>query len=301
MKRILVIGSEGFIGKNAVKHLNSKGYDVSRADIVLLDEKGYYTINPESPNYSDIFRSGQFDICINASGAANVQFSFNYPYVDYFLNTANVYAMLEAIRLNNENCRFINLSSAAVYGNPQTSPVKETHNINPISPYGFHKLYSEQICREYFQLFNIKTISLRIFSAYGRGLKKQLFWDLYSKAKGKVSSIQMYGTGNESRDFIYIYDLIEAIRCIIEAEFFTGEAINVSSGVECTVKNAIEIFLSSYNKNISVEFSGHNKKGDPLNWKADIGMLQSLGFINQYTLKEGIIETLKWLRDSESD
>ncbi|MBC7388830.1 MAG: SDR family oxidoreductase, partial [Opitutaceae bacterium] len=180
---ILILGSEGFIGRHLVFYFRKQSYNVTCADIILKVDKDYILINPEAPNFASLFQNKLFHVCINATGAANVQFSFSYPHTDFFLNTANVYAILDAIKLYNENCAFINLSSAAVYGNPIILPIKENHILKPTSPYGLHKLYSEQICNEFFTFFKIKTLSVRIFSAYGPGLKKQIFWDMFQKAK----------------------------------------------------------------------------------------------------------------------
>jgi len=88
----------------------------------------------------------------------------------------------------NNKCKYLHISSAAVYGNPKQLPVKETDNCQPLSPYGWHKWMSELICQEYFRLYNIRSLIVRPFSVYGPGLRKQLFWDLYGKAFGKNSS-----------------------------------------------------------------------------------------------------------------
>lgn len=294
--KILILGSEGFIGSHCKKYFTAKGYEVYSADIVLKDEPLYFLINAESANYSTIFSQHQFNVCINATGAANVQFSFTHPHTDYFLNTANVYAILDAIRLFNPDCAFINLSSAAVYGNPQSLPISEHAAVQPTSPYGLHKLYSEQICNEFYRFFGIKTLSLRIFSAYGPGLKKQLFWDLYQKAKVATHSITVYGTGNETRDFIYINDLVHAIDCVIQQNSYSGNAINVATGTATTIKEVVTIFLQLYKPNLALHFSGEEKKGDPLFWQADIGLLMKLNFVQHYSLSEGLDITIHWLR-----
>lgn len=297
--KILILGSEGFIGSHCKNYFTAKGYEVYGADIVLKDAPAYFLINAESANYSTIFSQHQFDVCINATGAANVQFSFTHPHTDYFLNTANVYAILDAIRLFNANCAFINMSSAAVYGNPQSLPIGEQAAVQPTSPYGLHKQYSEQICKEFYDFFGIRTLSVRIFSAYGPGLKKQLFWDLYQKAKQATDSITVYGTGNETRDFIYINDLVQAIDCIIQQNCFTGNAINVATGTATTIKEAATTFLQMYKPQLKLHFSGEEKKGDPLFWQADIGVLRSFNFTTNYTLETALNETVHWLKQQD--
>lgn len=297
--KILILGSEGFIGSHLVSYFIEQGSQVICADIILKVAKDYILINPESPNFASLFQHQSFDVCINATGAANVQFSFSYPHTDYFLNTANVYAILDAIRCYNPLCAFINLSSAAVYGNPTFLPIHESAVIRPTSPYGVHKYYSEQICNEFYTFYNIKTLSVRIFSAYGPGLKKQLFWDLFKKVKTKINNIEVFGTGNETRDFIYIDDLVRAIDYIIKKNYFDGTFINVASGISTSIKEVVEIFLNQLNPNLSANFTGECKEGDPLYWQANIDLLKSFGFKNQISIEKGIIETVKWLKKQD--
>ena len=98
-------------------------------------------------------------------------------------------------------------------------PIKESSPIRPLSPYGFHKAMAEKLCEEYYTFFGIATCSLRIFSAFGPGLRKQLLWDIYNKSKS-LNSIELFGTGNESCDYIYIDDIVRAIELVIRKSLF---------------------------------------------------------------------------------
>ncbi|HVA98845.1 MAG TPA: NAD-dependent epimerase/dehydratase family protein, partial [Bacteroidia bacterium] len=182
-----------------------------------------------------------------------------------------------------------------VYGNPNSLPINEYAETKPLSPYGYHKLLSEKLFSEYHRFFNLKTCSLRIFSAYGPGLKKQLFWDIYTKNLTN-KTINLFGTGKESRDFIYISDLIKAVACVLKNANFKGETINVASGIEIVIGNAANLFLESIDSEKSLLFNGEEKSGDPKNWKADISELKKLGFEPAITLKEGLKEYSKWLK-----
>jgi UDP-glucose 4-epimerase len=295
--QILVLGSEGFIGSHTVKYFRSMGHTVTCADIVIKEEKDYLLINPEMPAFSGIFTYIPFDVCINATGAANVQFSFSHPDMDFMLNTVNVYHMLDSMRQYNPDCKFINFSSAAVYGNPLALPIKESEQIQPVSPYGYHKWYSEQVCKQLHTQFGLKTVSLRIFSAYGVGLKKQLFWDLYKKVSAAGDSVELFGTGKESRDFIYVDDIVQACSCIIDNAAFKGEAINVASGTETTIEDAVKKLLGHVGKDVSLKFMGNAKKGDPLNWRADISHLRSLGFESRIDIDAGMQKLAKWMKN----
>ena len=292
--KILVLGSEGFIGSNAVTYFIQHGHQVFAADIVIKEAANYTAINPEFADFARLFYNQKYDLCINATGAANVQFSFKHAALDYTLNVSNVFHILEAIRQFNPSCKFINFSSAAVYGNPKTLPIKENALLNPLSPYGWHKVQSEQVCNEFYTFFGIPTLSLRVFSAYGPGLKKQLFWDLYQKSR-QTEIVSIYGTGNESRDFIYIDDLLQCVELAINQAIFTGNIVNVANGGEIYLKDVAALYFSILNK--PFEFSGEKKLGDPLNWKADITEIEKWGYVQKTNLKEGLLNYIKWLNE----
>jgi UDP-glucose 4-epimerase len=295
---ILIIGSEGFIGSNAVRYFKNKGFKVITADISGINSREHWLLNPDKPDFDSIFENGiAYDFCINASGAANVQFSFQQPHVDFLLNVGNVYNLLDSLRRHNPACKFINFSSAAVYGNPDELPIKESFSTHPLSPYGSHKLYSEAILKEFYTFFKIPVVSLRIFSAYGEGLCKQLFWDIYKKAlQSENERIEVFGTGNESRDFIYIRDLVRAIEYVMVNSAFKGECINIASGIETPIKEAICYFIKEVDPQINVEFTGTEKIGDPSNWVADISSLRKMGFAPEYLLNQGLSNTAAWLK-----
>lgn len=295
--KILIIGSKGFIGSHCVNYF-SKNHDVWQCDIVVdYVTKNYFVVDATNVNYSDVFEKNNFDACINCSGAASVPDSIKNPLRDFTLNVYNIHLQLNAIKKYNANCKYINLSSAAVYGNPAELPIKETNKSNPISPYGFHKEMAEYACKEYYFNFNIKTCSLRVFSAYGPGLQKQLFWDLHKKAHSG-NTISLFGTGNESRDFIYITDLMEAINCVINKSNFNADIVNVASGKELLIKDVVNTFYSLY-KNVEFKFLGQERVGDPSNWRADITKLQSYGFQPKMSINDGLNEYVKWLKENE--
>jgi len=300
MKKFLIIGSKGFIGSHLASYLREMSYEVWGADVIVDYEttQPYHLIDASNPGFHEIFKDESFDICINCSGAANVSDSIKHPYRDFQLNTSIVFNLLEAIRTYQPSCKFINLSSAAVYGNPGTLPVQEGSLLSPISPYGYHKLMSESICEEYYRFFGIQTCSLRIFSAYGEGLKKQLFWDLYHKALDK-DKIELFGTGNESRDFIYIRDLSQAIFVVARHAKCEGQSINIANGKEVFIKDCVKLFYGLFEETLNYRFSGQEKKGDPNNWVANISLLKDLGYKQKFSLGEGLANYFRWITSIE--
>ena len=296
--KILIIGSKGFIGSHCVTYF-SEYHEVWECDVVTdYNNENYFLVDSTNADYSEIFREHQFDTCINCSGAASVPDSIKNPQRDFILNTYNVFKQLDTLRKFNADCKYINLSSAAVYGNPETLPIQENHSLSPISPYGKHKKMAEEICQEFYDDFGINTCSLRIFSAYGPGLKKQLFWDLNKKLK-ESRIITLFGTGEESRDFIYISDLVQAIDIVIQKGSFCGQSINVANNEELTINRVANLFYNYIDPTVSPGFVGKNRKGDPINWKADINKLTQLGYSKKVTIEKGLANYIAWLKEQE--
>lgn len=296
MTKVLIIGSKGFIGSHLEKYLcEAEKYSVWGCDVINdYAAKNYFVIDASNSDYEEIFRSHSFDICINCSGSASVPDSLINPARDYYLNTLNVFKLLDAIRRYAAFCKFLNISSAAVYGNPISLPIKETDPLRPLSPYGFHKQQAEQICEEFFRFYHIETCSLRIFSAFGAGLKKQLFWDLYKKSK-EPGLIEIFGTGNESRDFIYIDDVVQAIELVAKSNF-SNRVVNIANNEEISIKRAVETFYNCLDKDISFAFSGETRTGDPLNWKADTACIKELGYTQKISFEEGVEKYCAWVK-----
>lgn len=294
--KILIIGSKGFIGSHCVEYFRSKGDEVFQAVIKGALVKNYYEIENQNSDFSLPFKEHQFDICINSSGSAHVGFSFENPSKDFELNVINVQKILVAIRDYNPECKFINFSSAAVYGNPQSLPISENSICKPLSPYGFHKLQSELLLTEYHKFFGLNTCSLRVFSAYGPRLKKQLFWDLYHKSL-QNDVLSLFGTGIETRDFIYIDDLMQIIDLVIKNSPFQGSIYNGGSQVETSIKEAAQVFLNEFSPDKKVVFNGEIKVGDPNNWLSDMGNLENYGFKPQYNLHLGLKKYAEWLKE----
>lgn len=311
MKNVLVIGSCGFIGSHLVSFLQKKNtkqqevvYNIFACDILpykkellSITEKHYFQIiNPELPAYEKIFQSLHFDAVINCSGAASVPLSFDSPLFDFTLNTLNVIRMLEAIRLYSPDTLFINFSSASVYGNPTRLPITEQEPVKPVSPYGFHKEQAENICTEYTQLFGIKTLNLRVFSAYGAGLKKQIFWDIVQKALHD-NVIKLFGTGNETRDFIHVQDICSITSIMLETKKNLPSIINVANGTQISIRTVAEAVCKELHCQKQIHFSQQARTGDPVNWEADISLLKQFGYEQTVSFQDGVHSYVNWAKD----
>lgn len=296
MQSVLIIGSNGFIGKSLIKLLSLSKFNLIGIDIVDNQEFSYKyeKISILSSEFLSFLSKKQFNIIINCSGNGNVNYSITNPVIDYELNTLGVFYILDAIRKCQNNCRYIHLSSAAVYGNPISNPISENTLIHPISPYGFHKWQSEIICQEFNNLFNIPILILRPFSVYGPGLKKQLLWDILTKSK-QSKVIELWGTGKETRDFIYICDLCEILVKLIDINLPNYEVLNVASGCFNTVEFISKLLIDKMGLNHEIIFNTFKKDGDPTIWKADITKMLNYGLSVETSIEEGISKTAKWL------
>jgi UDP-glucose 4-epimerase len=295
--RVLLIGANGFIGSNVRRFLAGR-HSIVGADIDTPRMEGDFQIAPDHPDFLWLIERSGADAVVNCSGAASVPASFESPLHDYTLNTIRVAQMLEAIRLSKRCIRFVQLSSAAVYGNPAQFPVSESCMASPVSPYGWHKRQAEMVCEEYSSLYGVETSCLRIFSAYGPGLRKQVFWDVFRKSL-RSPQIEMFGTGNEARDFIYVDDVAEAIDCVLQRGVFDGRAVNVGSGYSTTVRDAVETLLHKLGSSSTLVFKGEGRRGDPERWQADIEVLQAMGFEPRFNVQLGLERTAQWLQDQQ--
>ena len=298
--KILILGSEGFIGNHLVRHFLYKNDLVWGCDLfeTPASSYSYRKISRLSPELDELFALESFDTCINAAGSGNVNYSMTHPFSDFEANSLDTMRVLDCIRRLQPACRYIHISSAAVYGNPEKLPVQEDDRKRPLSPYGWHKLISENICSEYSTIYGLKTVAIRPFSVYGPGLRKQLFWDIYRKTVGlNGKEIELWGTGRESRDFIYIDDLVRCIALLIEKAPMDGEVYNIASGEEVTIAEIAALFCKSVNPSLAIQFNQKVREGDPLNWRADISKIALLGYRQSIDIQTGVNKLAEWIRN----
>lgn len=296
--KILIIGSEGFIGSKLIQYYLQNNYEVFGCDLNAPIFINYNFIkNDMTSNFwLQLFENKKFDYCVNAGGKSDVNASVINPTEDFVSHVIETQKILDAIRNYNNQCKYLHISSAAVYGNPDQLPILETANCKPLSPYGWHKLMSENVCNEFNKVYNIPITIIRPFSVFGPGLKKQIFWDVFQKYKKNPAEIELWGNGNETRDYVYIDDLISIIALLLINAEMKCDVYNVGSGIEKSINETIRTFFEIFESKPRLTFNGNNKKGNPLNWKADISKLISMGYQNKYDFKKGISLTADWLK-----
>lgn len=297
--KILITGSTGFVGSWAGCYLAQKGYEVIGVDrIIPKKETEYRTIcwDLAGDTWNQLLKQVRPDTIIHCAGLASVPQSVEQPEMDYEINTTMVHRMLFAMKqLSMEEVKVIFLSSAAVYGQPITLPVNEDAPRNPLSPYALHKQMAEDICLYFIQNYKFHIEILRIFSTYGPGLKKQIFWDMYWNFK-KTNKLQMWGDGSESRDYIYIEDLVRVIELIMNQSNKCGHIWNVANGEEIRIRDIASLFLEKMGCSEKVLiFNQESREGDPKNWKADISKLRELGYKQTIPIDVGVQNYIEWI------
>jgi len=302
-ERILVTGAGGFLGSHICNYFGQKGHSIAAIDRLSVPTKmsdlypnlrNFYTMSLPDKTFSSILKEFQPDLLIHCAGTASVPYSMQEPYNDFQQSAGVTAFILETLRKQMTSCHFVFLSSAAVYGNPKTLPISEKFPCQPISPYGYHKYICEMLCQEYESIFGIKTSILRIFSAYGERLRKQVIYDLCRKFSAPSSnSVEVYGTGNETRDFIHAIDIAQAIDYIHKAD--ASGIFNVASGTQTLISEVAELIKIHMNSKKEIIYSGALRPGDPLYWQADISRLSSLGFQPKISLNEGVHKYCQWV------
>ncbi|MEA5503150.1 NAD-dependent epimerase/dehydratase family protein [Halotia wernerae UHCC 0503] len=300
-KLVLVTGATGFIGRYIVRYFSNQGWSVvglaktSPENAPLSDLQAYHCLDLPSTELNNLLDKYHPDLFIHCAGRASVGLSITAPKEDFNANTALTFEVLNSLRTSAPNCRFIFLSSAAVYGNPNSIPIKEDKIPSPISPYGFHKWQSENLVLEFARVYGLLTASIRIFSAYGPGLRRQVIWDICHKNLTE-KAVNLQGTGKESRDFIHAIDIAKAIEIVAGSAQMQGEVYNVGSGRETTIKELAILVIDTLKYDLQPQFNGNIRPGDPLNWQADISKIQTLGFEPSVPLEKGVKNFVNWCK-----
>ena len=234
MKRILVTGSEGFIGRELISSLNSKDYEIFGIDIVEVNKDNYFKCDIRSNKLRDLVSSVSPDIVIHLAAQIDVRFSVSHPVEDLNINGIGTLNLIQA--LNNTNCKeliYIN-SGGAIYDSKNLQSHKETDAVTPTSPYGLTKNLAEGYIRIFSELNNIGWTSLALSNCYGSPKRQNVgvIFEFYNSITNGVAP-KIFGE-DVTRDFVHVSDVVRAI------EYTIGHPkncrINISSGKEISLK-----------------------------------------------------------------
>ena len=300
MKSALVIGGAGFLGSKIAGAFGSSGYAVTSLDIAMPgdshESSDLRTISMSLPDaaFGALLSEVAPDVLVHCAGKASVPESMTNPHDDFASHVILTEWLINQCRRSAPNTRFIYLSSAAVYGQPDELPVTESCPIRPVSPYGYHKRMAEMLCEQASSLFGMQTVVARIFSAYGAGLRRQVIWEAARQAV-EEQSIKLHGTGEETRDFVHAHDIAKAIVLLAEKVSPDGSSYNVASGVETSV-NILARSIAAKCGECPVAFRGKRRGYDPERWRANIAKISEIGFEPSVSMSEGLDDLLIWIR-----
>jgi UDP-glucose 4-epimerase len=298
---VVVTGARGFLGAYLVRELAAQfprviAIDKRPAQPGPAERARVEHLTQALPcaEFEALLRSAKPGLLVHAAGPSSVPASLSDPAADFRDSPALFFAVLDAVRRCAPECRVIFLSSAAVYGQPKRLPVREDAPPGPVSPYGFHKLLCERLADQFARLYGLRVCSVRIFSAYGEGLRRQVIWDICRMAL-EQPQVRLFGTGDETRDFIHGQDVARAIALLSRKAGWQADVYNLASGADSSIRGLAQSLLAALGCAKPVIFSGQGRPGDPLRWRADVRRLRELGFAPAITLEQGVARYVKWI------
>jgi UDP-glucose 4-epimerase len=307
--RTLVTGGAGFIGSHLVDRLVDTGHGVIVLDNFStgrtrnlshsLRHKKLQIVRADIRKIPRqlVRRLGRVDAVCHFAAATSVQQSVNDPVFTTEVNVVGTLNVLEAAKALGAE-RVVFASSAAVYGAPKAFPISETSSLRPISPYGASKAASEHYLAAFEANHGVEAISLRLFNVYGpRQTTGQYAGviSIFARRSLKGEPVQIYGDGSQSRDFIFVSDVVDAMVSGLEKNF-KSRVFNIASGQETTIlqlaKNVREISRTGSR----IEFHPP-RTGDIIRSVADVSRARKeLGFAAKTTMMDGLSATVEWFK-----
>lgn len=312
--RLWITGVAGFIGRAVLLEARRQSRDLHISGIGrgLEDTGGLLQAS------LDVALSGSISITtldelatasglptqvIHLAASSSVGRSFEGPVQD-FRNTVDGSACLfHWLGRNAPQARVVLASSAAVYGAGHDGPIREVSPCNPTSPYGWHKKIVEYLGRCETQTSGLRVLPARVFSAYGPGLQRQLFWDITEKLEKDPTVVRLMGTGCELRDWCHVSDVARALLDLVSsAEAFDGpmQPVNISSGRGVSVASAVRAFCAAFlpidARAPRLSFSQEQRVGDPISLIGSPGRLKGLGLTSPRAFPADLKDTAAWCR-----
>ena len=308
--RSLVTGVAGFVGSSLAERLIREGHEVIGVDCFT----DYYARSIKEENLKGLLKEEQFtffeadvswvnlgeflngvDYVFHQAAQAGVRSSWGDEFNVYTSN--NVLAtqrLLEACK-GLEMKRFIYASSSSVYGDSEELPLREQSFLKPVSPYGVTKLAGEYLCYSYWKNFDIPVVSLRYFTVYGPRQRPDMAFHRFIKAILNDENIEIYGDGEQTRDFTFISDAIEGNMLAMKSDT-AGEVFNIGGGSRVSVNEVLEGIQKISGKAARIVYRDV-QKGDVRHTLADTSKARKhLGYVPEIDLNTGLTEQWKWLK-----
>ena len=306
-KRILVTGAAGFIGSNLTDKLLELG-----AEVIGIDN----FFNGRIENLEDALKSKNFkfkkgdvrdfnfllnifkdiDIIFHEAAFTSVPQSIEMPVSCNDVNVNGALNILNASRIRDVD-KIIFASSSSVYGDLPTLPKTESMKMMPISPYGVSKLACELYMQVYHQIYGLKTTSLRYFNVFGPRQKDSPYSGVIAIWLGRIiqnENLIVFGNGEQSRDFTYIKDVVDANILATECDV-AGKVLNVAAGSPIKLTTLAQLMLKITGKqNLEIIYSDP-RPGDIMHSYGDISLAKELmGYNPKFNQEQGLRDYFKW-------
>jgi UDP-glucuronate 4-epimerase len=305
--RILVTGAAGFIGS----HLCERLLQLNNTEVIGIDGFINSSLNQtKQRNLRELLKNSRFkfdqvdireadlmkildgvDAVYHLAGMPGVRTSWGSDFKEYVNhNISATQTLLEAVRKFPVQ-KVIYISTSSVYGE-KVGKVTEESIPNPLSPYGVSKLTAEHLCKVYQTCYNIPIVILRYFTVYGPRQRSDMAFHRFIKGILNDETLQIYGDGNQTRDFTFVSDCINGTVAVLQAENVIGETINLGGREHASVLEVIKQLEKIIGKKANLEFN-EGLKGEPRNTRADISKAQRLlNYDPVISLKNGLISQI---------
>lgn len=301
--RVLVTGGAGFIGSNLVKQLFNNGHEVVVLDNLMSGYKSNLTPFPDirfiQGDTRDEFAVADamqgVEVVFHLAASVGNKRSIDNPLIDAEINVIGTLKVLEAARKAGVR-KIVASSSAGIFGELKTLPIKEDHPIEPDTPYGSTKLCMEKECLAYAKLFEMDAVCLRYFNVYGPNQRFDAYGNVIPIFAFKMlqkEPITIFGDGEQTRDFVNVCDIVQANIKAAMAEGLSG-AFNIGSNSRITINKLVELLHTASGIEPQVVY-GQPRAGDVRHSLADINAASNaFGFKPSVSMEQGLKEYMSW-------
>lgn len=300
--KVLVTGGAGFIGSHVVEEYVKNGNEVvvvddlsmgSRNNLPSSDKVTFYERSITEYDFMNrLLIENDFDLIFLLAAIASVADTIDRPFESHQVNQEANVRILETIRTNGLSPRrVIFASSAAVYGTLPDLPKTEVGPVQPATAYAIDKYASERFVLAYSTLYNIPAVAVRFFNVFG---PRQNPASPYSGVLSIISSalknntqFKLFGDGQQTRDFVYVKDVVKALKLASQNDDMVGNVYNVATGTSRTLLEAIQAFEDAADRDLNIK-TQEERIGDIKYSSADISALRNVGYQPSYTFEEGV-------------
>jgi UDP-glucose 4-epimerase len=291
--KILIMGSEGFVGQNLVHGL-SKNHDIFRSDQIDSNEKNYFKC--DITNFNSVEKIVKdVDAVIHLTAHSLVS-SLDGSITNAQVNILGLLNLLEACRKNSIP-KVIFTSASSLIGEPSSFQVNEKHDPKPKTAYGITKLTSEHYLRLYNELYNLDYTVFRFFNIYGPFQKNGLIPSIYKKIQNN-EPITIFGKGDQIRDYVYIEDILSFFEKSAVSKVGNGTILNMGTGIGTTILDIVKTMSQILKIEPKIEFQDA-RPGEIGNFVSDTTLLkETFDLIPNTSVEAGLRKTISWLKEN---